>query len=60
MACVVLVTDALANAYASYVDDQAGEVTPGRVGQALITRLTAALLIRFPSVAPWLWASSSA
>ncbi len=54
MACVVLATDALANAYANYVVDQAGGVTPGRVGQAVITLLTAALLIRAPAVAPWL------
>ncbi len=54
MACVVLVTDALANAYANYVVDQAGGVTPGRVGQAVITLLTAALLIGASAIAPWL------
>jgi hypothetical protein len=61
MACVVLVTDALANAYANYVVDQASGVTPGRVGQAVITLLTAALLIRAPAIAPWLrqWPSAS-
>jgi hypothetical protein len=54
MACVVLVTDALANGYANYVVDQAGGVTPGRVGQAVITVLTVALLVRAPAIAPWL------
>ncbi len=54
MACVVLVTDALANAYANYVIDQADGVTPGRVGHTVITLLTAALLIRAPAIAPWL------
>jgi hypothetical protein len=54
MACVVLVTDVLANAYANYVVDQAAGVTLGRVGLAVITLLTVALLIKIPSVAPWL------
>jgi hypothetical protein len=54
MACVVLVTDTLANAYANYVVDEAGGITVGRLGQAVITLLTAALLIRAPAVAPWL------
>ncbi len=54
MACVVLVTDALANAYANYVVDQPGGVTSGRVGQAVTTLLTAALLIKAPAVMPWL------
>ncbi|MCA2214608.1 hypothetical protein [Jidongwangia harbinensis] len=54
LACLVLATDALANAYANYAVDQAGGVTPGRVGQAVITLLTAALLMRAPAIAPWL------
>ena len=52
--CVVLVTDALANAYANYVVDHAGGVTPGRVGHAVITLMSAALLISAPAIAPWL------
>jgi hypothetical protein len=51
---VVLVTDALANAYANYVVDRAGGVTPGRVGQAVITALAVGLLLAAPRLAPWL------
>jgi hypothetical protein len=54
LASLVLVTDALANAHANYVVDQAGGVTPGRIGQAVIAVLAAALLMAAPRVAPWL------
>jgi hypothetical protein len=51
---VVLVTDALANAYANYVVDRTGGVTPGRAGQAVITALAIGLLVAAPRIAPWL------
>lgn len=51
---VVLTTDALANAYANYVVDRAGGVTPGRVGQAVITALAVGLVLAAPRVMPWL------
>ena len=51
---VVLVTDALANGYANYVVDRAGGVTPGRVGQAVITALAVALLLAGSKLRPWL------
>ncbi|MCO8274449.1 hypothetical protein M1L60_28015 [Actinoplanes sp. TRM 88003] len=44
----ILVTDALANGYANYVVDQAGGVTPGRVGQAVISVLALALVTALP------------
>ncbi|MEV5694609.1 hypothetical protein [Micromonospora globbae] len=50
LACAVLVTDAAANAYANYALDPAPGVTPGRVGQAVITLLALALV----GAAPWL------
>ena len=45
----ILVTDALANAYANYVVDDAAGVTAGRVGQAVISLLAVALV----AVTPW-------
>ncbi|MGC5311017.1 hypothetical protein [Micromonospora zamorensis] len=53
LGCVVLVTDAAANWYANYVLDPAGGVTPGRVGQAVITALALALVALIPWLAPW-------
>ncbi|GAB3937629.1 hypothetical protein GCM10027614_16170 [Micromonospora vulcania] len=50
LGCVVLATDAAANGYANYVLDPAVGVTPGRVGQAVITALAVALV----SLTPWL------
>ncbi|MGW4944858.1 hypothetical protein ACWEOZ_25075 [Actinoplanes sp. NPDC004185] len=46
--------DALANAYANYVVDRVGGVTPGRVGQAIITALAVGLIVAAPRIAPWL------
>jgi hypothetical protein len=54
LAVVVLTTDALANGYANYVVDQAGGVTPGRIGQAVVTALAAALVLTASRIAPWL------
>lgn len=42
LACAVLVTDAAANGYANYVLDDAGGLTVGRVGQAVISVLALA------------------
>jgi hypothetical protein len=50
LACAVLATDALANAYANYVVDRSGGVTAGRIGQAVITALALALLVATPAV----------
>ncbi|RIV41407.1 hypothetical protein [Micromonospora radicis] len=54
LGCAILVTDAAANGYANYVLDGTAGVTPGRVGQAVITALAVALLLATPAVAPWL------
>jgi hypothetical protein len=51
LACLVLVTDAAANGYATYVLDAATGITPGRIGQAVITILAGALT----TASPWLW-----
>ncbi|WP_369137917.1 hypothetical protein [Modestobacter versicolor] len=51
LAVAVLTTDAAANGWAAYALDPAGGVTPGRVGQAVITALALLLLL----VAPRLW-----
>lgn len=51
LAVVVLVTDAVANGYANYALDPAVGITPGRVGQAVITVLALAAL----ALAPSLW-----
>ncbi|MGW3607605.1 hypothetical protein [Micromonospora sp. NPDC005161] len=53
LGCVVLVTDATANWYANYVLDPAAGVTPGRIGQAVITALAIALVALTPWLAPW-------
>ncbi|CCH18276.1 hypothetical protein [Micromonospora lupini] len=53
LGCAVLVTDAAANGYANYVLDPAGGVTPGRIGQAVITALAVALVALTPSLARW-------
>lgn len=50
----VLTTDALANGYANYAVDRSGGVTPGRIGQAVITALAVALLLAVPKLRPWL------
>ena len=44
----VLVTDALANGWANYVVDQADGVTPGRIGQAVISALAVILIVALP------------
>ncbi|MBY8871144.1 hypothetical protein K7640_04705 [Micromonospora sp. PLK6-60] len=54
LGCAVLATDAAANGYANYVLDAAPGVTPGRIGQAVITGLAVALIAAAPTVAPWL------
>jgi hypothetical protein len=48
---LVLVTDAAANAYANYALDDSLGLTPGRIGQAVISILAVALL----TATPWLW-----
>ncbi|MGC4750007.1 hypothetical protein ACLQ28_30740 [Micromonospora sp. DT201] len=53
LGCVVLATDAAANWYANYVLDVADGVTPGRIGQAVITALAVALVALTPWLAPW-------
>ena len=57
LACAVMVTDAAANGYASYVVDQRAGLTAGRVGQAVITLLALALVAAAPALWPWLRAS---
>lgn len=54
LGCVVLASDAVANGYANYVLDTAVGITPGRIGQAIITVLAVALSAAVPRVAPWL------
>ncbi|MEV0152356.1 hypothetical protein AB0H57_01255 [Micromonospora sp. NPDC050686] len=54
LGCAVLATDAAANGYANYVLDGASGITPGRIGQAVITGLAIALIGAAPTVAPWL------
>ena len=53
LGCVVLTTDAAANWYANYVLDLAVGVTPGRIGQAVITALAVALVALTPWLVPW-------
>ncbi|WP_193616510.1 hypothetical protein [Goekera deserti] len=55
LACAVLVTDAAANGYATYAVDATAGLTLGRVGQAVITLLTLALLAATPRLWPWMW-----
>ena len=54
LGCVVLASDAAANGYANYVLDTAAGITPGRIGQAVVTVLAVALIAAAPMVAPWL------
>ncbi|MET8090655.1 hypothetical protein [Micromonospora sp. NPDC005220] len=53
LGCVVLATDAAANGYATYVLDPASGVTPGRIGQAVITALAVGFVAFTPWLAPW-------
>ncbi|MCG5469533.1 hypothetical protein LADH09A_003448 [Micromonospora sp. LAH09] len=53
LGCAVLVTDAAANWYANYVLDPAVGVTPGRIGQAVITALAVGLVALSPWLSPW-------
>ncbi len=55
LAVAVLVSDAAANGWANYALDPASGVTPGRVGQAVITLLALALL----AVTPLLWRATA-
>ncbi|MCG5460481.1 hypothetical protein AB0K35_14565 [Micromonospora sp. NPDC053740] len=59
LGCAVLVTDAAANGYANYVLDPAAGVTPGRIGQAVITGLAVGLVALSPWLAPWFVGSRS-
>ncbi|MEV6932188.1 hypothetical protein AB0M46_47935 [Dactylosporangium sp. NPDC051485] len=54
LGCAVLASDAAANGYANYVLDTVPGITPGRIGQAVITALAVALIAAAPRVAPWL------
>ena len=54
LGCGILITDATANAYANYLLDPADGITPGRIGQAVITVLAVALVALAPQVRPWL------
>ncbi|MCO1594004.1 hypothetical protein M8C17_02390 [Micromonospora sp. RHAY321] len=54
LGCAVLASDAAANGYANYVLDTAPGITPGRIGQAVITGLAVALIAAAPRVAPWM------
>jgi len=45
LAVAVLVTDAVANAWANYAVDDAGGLTAGRVGQAVVTLLALVLVL---------------
>lgn len=54
LGCGILVTDAAANAYANYVLDPSEGVTPGRIGQAVVTVFAVALATLAPRVRPWL------
>ncbi|MFG3690843.1 hypothetical protein [Micromonospora sp. NPDC047740] len=54
LGCVVLASDAAANGYANYVLDSAPGITPGRIGQAVVTALAVALIAAAPRAAPWL------
>ncbi|WP_405433163.1 hypothetical protein [Micromonospora sp. NBC_00617] len=53
LGCAVLVTDAAANGYANYVLDPADGVTPGRIGQAVITALAVTLVALTPWLTRW-------
>ena len=59
LGCAVLTTDAAANGYANYVLDAAGGVTPGRIGQAVITALAVGLVALSPWLVPWFAGSRS-
>jgi hypothetical protein len=50
---LVMVSDALANAYANYAVDHTAGVTPGRIGQATISVLAMAFLSALPWLARW-------
>jgi hypothetical protein len=54
LAVAVLVTDAAANAWANHGLDPATGVTPGRLGQGVITLLALVLLAAAPAL--WRWA----
>ncbi|PZG16931.1 hypothetical protein C1I95_16525 [Micromonospora craterilacus] len=54
LGCAILVTDAAANGYANYVLDPSPGITPGRIGQSVITLLAVALIVATPRIAPWL------
>jgi hypothetical protein len=54
LGCAVFGSDAAANGYANYVLDTAPGITPGRIGQAVLTALAVALIATAPRVAPWL------
>ncbi|SCG43327.1 hypothetical protein [Micromonospora humi] len=54
LGCVVLASDAVANGYANYALDTTPGITPGRIGQAVITLLAVGLVAVAPTVAPWL------
>ncbi|WP_436663052.1 hypothetical protein [Micromonospora sp. URMC 103] len=54
LGCAVFGSDAAANGYANYVLDTTPGITPGRIGQAVITALAVALIAAAPTVAPWL------
>ncbi|MGI5521171.1 hypothetical protein ACQEUX_09455 [Micromonospora sp. CA-259024] len=53
LGCAVLATDTAANWYANYVLDPAVGVTPGRIGQAVITALAVVLVALIPWLTPW-------
>ncbi|MFF0153409.1 hypothetical protein [Micromonospora sp. NPDC005203] len=53
LGCAVLVTDAAANWYANYVLDPAVGITPGRIGQAVITALAVILVALTPWLGRW-------
>ncbi|MEU8264730.1 hypothetical protein AB0C02_29440 [Micromonospora sp. NPDC048999] len=54
LGCAVLASDAAANGYANYMLDTAPGITPGRIGQAVVTALAVALIAAAPRAAPWL------
>ena len=55
LALAVLVSDAVANAWVNYVLDDAGGVTPGRIGSAVVSALALASVL----LAPQLWRATS-
>lgn len=54
LGCALLASDAAANGYANYVLDTTPGITPGRIGQAVVTALAVALIAAAPKAAPWL------